>query len=152
MSVSDLTTYRRKLPHWRMQGSIYFVTWRLAKNQPPLNSQERTLVADALKYFDGFRYDLLAYVVMDDHVHALVFPLAPHSLQQILHSWKSFTAKGLRKRSQRGIPVWLDEYFDRIVRDEADLIRKTEYILGNPLKRWPQTEQYPWAGLGMWNG
>jgi REP element-mobilizing transposase RayT len=83
---------------------------------------------------------------MDDHVHVLVLPLADHLLQQIVHSWKSFTANGLRKLRERAVPVWQDEYFDRIVRDEADLIQKAEYILGNPVKRWPETEDYPWAG------
>jgi len=86
---------------------------------------------------------------MDDHVHVLVFPLASHFLQQIVHSWKSFTANGLRKLRERAVPVWQDEYFDRIVRDEADLIQKAEYILGNPVKRWPETKEYPWAGYEM---
>ncbi|MEW6533683.1 MAG: transposase [Thermodesulfobacteriota bacterium] len=152
MGASYLTIYRRKLPHWRMEGSIYFVTWRLAKGQNPLKPAERSLVADALTHFDGQCYELLAYVVMDDHVHALVLPLAPHTLQQILHSWKSFTAKALRGLSKRAVPVWLDEYFDRIIRDEKDLIQKAEYILGNPVKRWPETVEYPWVGLGFGDG
>jgi hypothetical protein len=66
-----------------------------------------------------------------------------------LHSWKSFTANGLRKLRERAVPVWQDEYFDRIVRDEEDLIQKAEYILGNPVKRWPETEDYPWAWSQM---
>ena len=149
MNPPELTAYRRKLPHWRMEGSIYFVTWRLAKDQPILHPQERTLVADAIRHFDGRRYDLLAFVVMDDHVHVLVFPLVGHFLQEIVHSWKSFTANGLRKFRERAVPVWQDEYFDRIVRDEADLIQKAEYILGNPGKRWPETEKYSWVWSQM---
>jgi putative transposase len=151
MKTSELTTYRRKLPHWRMDGSLYFVTWRLAKTQPPLHPEERTLVAEAIRHFDGHRYQLLAYAVMDDHVHVLVCPLADHPLEQTLHSWKSFTSKRLRRLHERPSPVWQDEYFDRIVRDEADLIQKAEYILGNPVKRWPEIDQYPWAGYGSGN-
>ncbi len=152
MGTPEFTSYRRKLPHWRMQGCVYFVTWRLAKTQPALNSEEKTLVVTAIRHFDGLRYELIAYVVMDDHTHALVLPLPNHSLQQILHSWKSFTAKRLRKLGARAVPVWQDEYFDRIVRDETDLIRKAEYVLGNPLKRWPEMQEYPWSGFGSWNG
>lgn len=151
MGTPELETYRRRLPHWRMQGSIYLVTWRLSKGQPALQPEERTLVADAIRHFDGERYDLIAYVVMDDHVHVMVLPLSNQSLSRVLHSWKSFTGKGLRKIRERAVPVWQDEYFDRIVRNEADLIQKVEYILGNPQKRWPETEDYPWAGLGSWN-
>jgi putative transposase len=108
MKTSDLTTYRRKLPHWRMEGCIYFVTWRLAKNQPAVHPEKRTIVENAVKYFDSRRYELLAYVVMDDHAHVLVLPLANYSLQQILHSWKSFTAKEMRRTRKRSIPVWQD--------------------------------------------
>jgi REP-associated tyrosine transposase len=145
MKNPELKMYRRKLPHWRIQGSIYFVTWRLARNQPVLHPEERTLVMEAIRHFDGMRYDLLVYVVMDDHVHVLASPLASNSLQQIVHSWKSFTANKLRKFRQRGAPIWQAEYFDRIVRDETDLFQKARYILGNPLKRWPDAEDYPWV-------
>jgi putative transposase len=151
MGTPEFTTYRRKLPHWQMTGAVYFVTWRFAKDQPALHPQERTLVMAAIRHFDALRYDLLAYVVMDDHVHVLVHPFGNHSLDEILHSWKSFTAKELRRLGQRATPVWQDEYFDRIVRDETDLIQKVEYILGNPLKRWHEIEEYPWMGLGSWS-
>jgi hypothetical protein len=66
-------------------------------------------------------------------------------LQQIVQSWKSYTAHELQKKFQRGVPVWQDEYFDRIVRDESELQQKANYILGNPRKRWPELEDYPWA-------
>gem|GEM_PF-3769764 len=75
MNTPTLETYRVKLPHWRMDGSTYFVTWRLASAQRSLDHRERSLVADALKHFAGSRYDLFAYVVMDDHVHVLVASL-----------------------------------------------------------------------------
>lgn len=146
--MNEFTTYRRKLPHWRLQGAAYFVTWRLAKTQPLLHPEERGLVADSIRHFDGKRYKLLAYVIMDDHVHVLVLPHEEISLEDILHSWKSFTAKRLRRFWKRSSPIWQDEYFDRIIRDEAELIEKTEYILGNPSKRWPETQDYLWVWYG----
>jgi len=42
--------------------------------------------------------------------------------------------------------VWQDEYFDRIVRDEVELLEKTQYIMNNPFKVWPDIEEYPWVG------
>jgi len=47
----------------------------------------------AIKKFDGQRYELAAFVVMDDHVQVLLAPRSPYDLKQILHSWKSFTAR-----------------------------------------------------------
>jgi REP element-mobilizing transposase RayT len=135
-----------------MEGGIYFVTWRLARPQRALIPEERTLVADAIRHFDRRRYELIAYVVMDDHVHALVYPLADHTLSGIVHSWKSYSARELRRFGERTSPVWQGEYFDRIVRDESELTEKADYILGNPVKRWPEIEDYLWVELGSWIG
>jgi putative transposase len=89
MKTPVLTIYSRKLPHWRMDGSTYFVTWRLAISQPPLGHDEKTLVANALKHFHRRRYTLLVYAVMDDHTHVVLAPFDGFALQEIVHSWKS---------------------------------------------------------------
>lgn len=142
---SALHVYRRKLPHWRMGGATYFVTWRLSKGQVELAPEERTLVVDALRHFDRQRYELWTSVVMNDHVHALVTPWEPHPLQAIVHSWKSFTANRLQRIGRRRGKIWQDESLDRIVRDEAELLEKWRYILQNPRKRWPGVSDYPWV-------
>ncbi len=137
--------YRRRLPHWRLPGAVYFVTWRLHRRQRALDPFERGLIVDALRHFDAHRYDLSGYVVMNDHVHVLLSPRRNHELQSILHSWKSFTAHQLRKISGRTAPVWQDETHDRIVRDQAEMRAKLNYILNNPRRRWPSMQAYPWV-------
>src|SRR5208282_5768872 len=115
-------------PHWRQDQATYFVTWRLARGQQELDASERDLVMAAITRFDGQRYELAAYVVMDDHVHALLTPLAAHDLAGILHSWKSFTARQMQRQHKRFGRVWQDEYFDRIVRDDNEFAQKRDYI------------------------
>jgi REP element-mobilizing transposase RayT len=143
----ELEFYRRRLPHLRLEQNVYFVTWRLHKNQPGLSPEERDLVFSAIKHFNGERYQLYAYVVMDDHVHVLFRPEDGFTIKKILHSWKSFTGHELVKKCKREAPVWQDEYFDRIVRSEAELYEKAAYILYNPRKRWSEIEDYKWVGL-----
>jgi REP element-mobilizing transposase RayT len=144
-----MLTYRRQMPHWRLTGSTYFLTWRVHPEQADLAPDERTLVQDALFHFDGLRYDLLAWVVMNDHVHVVVSPREDQPVESLVHSWKSFTAHAMQRRWGRRGAVWQREYFDRIVRDEDELREKLEYVLGNPAKRWPdQDEPYEWVGLG----
>jgi carbamoylphosphate synthase large subunit/REP element-mobilizing transposase RayT len=92
------------------------------------------IVAGALKHFQGTRYLLDAFVVMPNHVHALLLPLNGHSLSEILHSWKSFTGKELKRRSGTQEIVWQDENYDRIVRDEKELQHFRDYIECNPSK------------------
>ena len=59
------------------------------------------LVAGALKHFGGQRYELRAWVVMPNHVHAVVWPMPDHTLSDILHSWKSFTSNQANKLLHR---------------------------------------------------
>ena len=136
--------YRRRLPHWRADDAVYFVTWRLAKAQPDLNPSERDLIMSALEHFDNLRYRLTAFVVMNDHIHALLSTIEPYRLEDVIHSWKSFTANGMQRDHGRSGSVWQDEYFDRIVRDEKELMQKFAYIQGNPWTRWPELETYKW--------
>jgi putative transposase len=145
MKTESLHIYRRNLSHWRMDGAVYFVTWRMSPGRPGLQANERTMVVEALCYFEGKRYELYAYVVMDDHVHVLVRPYENHSLEQIVHTWKSFTANRLQRESSRTGAVWQQESFDRIVRDENEWLEKIQYIMNNPLKRWPGLGEYAWV-------
>jgi putative transposase len=143
--AEGLRITRRNLPHWRLEGSAYFVTWRLAPQQALLSEPERDLVAAAIRHFHESRYKLYCFVVMDDHAHAVIAPRESYTLGSILHSWKSYTAHKLVQEFGRNAPVWLDESFDRIIRDEAELLEKANYILTNPQRCWPELSDYRWA-------
>ena len=114
---------------------MYFVTWRLVKNSPELSAEERELVVAALRNFDLQRYELIGYVVMNDHVQVVVKPAADYNLTAIVQSWKSYTTNRLQRAHGRSGRVWQREYFDRIIRDDEELSGRLEYILGNPGKR-----------------
>jgi len=144
MSPTHLHIYHRFLPHWRLDGAVYFVTWRLERDQQSLTVSERDQLAEILRKFDGGRYDLFAYVVMNDHVHALVQPHAAFPLERVIHSWKSYSTWLLQRGFRHG-RIWQREYYDRIIRTESDFEEKVCYILGNPARRWPGIEGYPWA-------
>ena len=90
------------------------------------------IVADALRHFDGERYDLVAWVVMPNHVHALLTPRPGFALGKILHSWKSFSAHEINKQTGRKGDVWQHETYDHIVRDPDSLWHFAKYIVDNP--------------------
>ncbi|MDP2344311.1 MAG: transposase [Deltaproteobacteria bacterium] len=140
------TVYRHRLPHWRVHKAAYFVTWRLHSLQRDLAPAERTAVLNAIKYFEGERYDLIAYVVMNDHVHVLFSPVESRRVQDLIHTWKSFTANALQRTGRVG-SVWQDEYFDRVMRNDEELLEKANYIVANPWKRWPDGADYEWVGI-----
>lgn len=139
--------YQRELPHWDLDdgGSCYFVTWRLARGQLPLSAAERDVVVDTVRHFDASRYELHAFVVMDDHVHVMFVPAPAWRLSDLTHGWKSFSAHRLTREFRRLAPVWQDESFDRVVRGGGEMRSLVEYVVGNPWKRWPETAEYRWV-------
>ena len=114
------------------------------------------LVSNALHHFDRQRYSLAAWCVMPNHVHVVVQPFAgmtttagsavPQSeLPDILHSWKSFTAKEANKFLRRSGDFWQAEYYDHLIRDEADFHHALKYLLDNPIKAG--LRNWKWVGL-----
>ena len=144
MDQKSVFRYTRGLPHLRVSGATYFVTWRLHREQRLPNPDERTLVRDAILKFSGTRYDAVAGVIMGNHVHVIVNPSTGYALETILHTWKSFTANRLKRLYARVGSVWQEEYWDRLIGDETELEEKIGYIRGNPWKRWPDIQEYPW--------
>ena len=92
------------------------------------------IVVSALRHFDRDRYLLDAFVVMPNHVHVLVQLAKGQALADILHSWKSFSAKAINELLGRKGQLWQDESYDRIVRDWNELVGYRDYILHNPEK------------------
>ena len=140
----DIT--RRRHPHWTLKGSTYFVTWRLLENIGTLSDAERELVVNSLLHFQDERYRLLAYVVMDDHVHVIVRPLGDYTLSSLIHSWKSYTANQINVQRGAQGALWQADRFDRIIRSERELLQKMQYIVSNSSRRWPDVKDYAWVG------
>src|SRR5437764_4041585 len=67
------------------------------------------LVQNALLTFDADRYVLIAWCVMPNHVHALLAPRSGYGLDQIIHSWKSYTAKKANRLLKHGGSFWARE-------------------------------------------
>ncbi len=113
------------------------------------------LVENALKHFDGSRYELIAWSVMPNHVHAIIKPLGDELLENILYSWKSFTAKEANKLLGRDGAFWQPEYYDHIIRDGVDFRYQVKYVLNNPFlahtsDRWTGSK-YGNVGAGVPN-
>lgn len=90
-------------------------------------------VDETLRHFDRVKYALHAWVVMPNHVHALVTPGPGITLSSILHSWKSFTAKVALEHLGGGRVFWAEEYYDRAIRDDRHFQATVHYIEQNPV-------------------
>jgi hypothetical protein len=55
------------------------------------------IVDESLRHFDAERLALISSVVMPNHVHALFVQHPEHSLEDLLRSWKTFTARSINQ-------------------------------------------------------
>jgi REP element-mobilizing transposase RayT len=113
------------------------------------------------------RVALDAFVVMPNHFHAvlLLHDVGAHcvrpedsprtdnpdarsarlrrqrdSLGSIISGFKSAVTRGINVlHDSSGIPVWQRNYYEHVIRNDADLQRLRDYIAGNPV-RWDEDE------------
>ena len=102
------------------------------------------IVITSLLKFDGKRYWLHAWCIMPNHVHALVTPSPAITLSALLHTWKSFSAKQANRVLGRSGQFWMQEYFDRYIRDERHFVSVVEYIHNNPVAAGLCTSPADW--------
>lgn len=104
------------------------------------------LTESALRFHAGVRFKLLAWVVMPNHVHALI-EIGDVPLSKIIQNWKLLVAVKANKLLGRSGDFWQPDYWDTFMRDEAQRIKAVRYIENNPVKaglcrapeEWPHT-------------
>jgi REP element-mobilizing transposase RayT len=104
------------------------------------------MIMKAYKHWDEERYILWAIVVMPDHVHKIIRPLADYNLGKINHSIRSYTAHQINEFESCDGILWREEPYDRMLRNSNEYYQKIEYIKENPeraglVKLW---KDYSW--------
>jgi putative transposase len=110
------------------------------------------IVTDAVHFGAGTRYDLFAFVVMPNHVHLVIRPLAgpapcESTRARVLSSFKRHTARRCNQILGRRGAFWQDEAYDRIVRSQAELQRIVHYVEANPVRAGlcSRIEEWPYS-------
>ena len=129
--------YRRKLPHHQWEDKTYFITFSTYK-RGYLTAGSRDLILKTCLAGNGRLFELHAAVVMPDHVHIMLTPLADEngtiSIPEITQAIKSTSAHRVNKYVGQKGKVWQDESFDRAMREVENVRGKMEYMLGNPVR------------------
>jgi REP element-mobilizing transposase RayT len=109
------------------------------------------IVWDNWRHFASQRYDIGPWVIMPNHVHILIRVHGGWSLESIVRSWKSYSAKRLMAVTGVSAPVWLEDYWDRFIRDERHWQSTRAYIENNPVMAGlvSQPEDWPWSSVGI---
>ncbi|MEZ5337167.1 MAG: transposase [bacterium] len=107
------------------------------------------IVRDCLLHYDGQRYRMHAWVIMPNHVHCLMEPLAGHPIGRLLGGIKGFSANRINKLLQRSGRVWLDGNFLSRIRSEEHFDAALAYIHSNPLSAGlcETAHEWRWSSL-----
>jgi len=142
--MKELIIKHRHLPHWTLEGSVYYITF-CAQNTI-LSEQEQQVVLNHIKDGERIFYTCYATVVMPDHVHLLLSPNPEFTLSRVMEGIKGVSAYKInRLRKTRG-QIWQHESYDRIVRNEDEFFEKLNYMFNNPVRKG--LTDNPWTYKG----
>jgi len=102
----------------------------------------RAEVEGCLMQFEGKRYDIDAFVLMPNHVHAVIKPAPGYELSRLLQAIKGISANRCNKLLKCKSTFWMDESYDHIVRDAKELGAFRNYTAGNPAKAGLKPDEY----------
>jgi putative transposase len=92
----------------------------------------RAVAERVLRKFD--RYIHHAWIIMPNHVHTLT-TLKPESpIKDVLQGWKGVSSNGVNRLLGRRGTLWLEDYFDRLIRDGDHFASCVRYNRNNPRK------------------
>lgn len=117
-------------------------------------SENREVMINTLKYWEGKKLQTLAFCIMPNHMH-WVFQLhekdemgKPVYLEEIMHSIKRFSSNKINKLENREGKLWQKESFDTTIRNEKHLYYAIEYTLNNPVTAGLVKKREDWPGCG----
>lgn len=125
----------RKLRKGRasLPGQIYVVTTTTAGRLPLFADFELALAAARAIAAPRAELTLLCWVLMPDHLHALV-ELNEGTLSRAVGGMKARTSMAVNRARVARSAVWAPAFHDRALRHEDDLLDVARYIICNPLR------------------
>lgn len=175
---SSLSIHHRRsirLPHYDYsQAGAYFVTMvtyqraklfgEIQNSDVILSGEGRIVNSNLLLLPQNFPFlELDSWVIMPDHLHAILIisePLSPKenilnsksptptkgtqpfSLASVIQNFKSTTSRKIRQAKPTTTPIWHRNYFEHVIRNEHELNLIREYILNNPLQYMAEDAGY----------
>ena len=149
-----------KLRHYDDLGTARFVTFSCYRRETYLtNMTSRELL---LKHIEQarlkYRFKLLAYVLMPEHVHLVMWPPDGMKMGRVIGEIKSNMAReyfALTMPSTRGKKVfWQKRCHDHNCRTPDTIREKVEYCHKNPVKRGLVAEpaEYVFSSFNWYRG
>ncbi len=129
-------------PPWVEGVAIYHIRIRRSKHWNHSLTEEiiATTILDSVSHYQRQSlWSCRLFLLMPDHLHALLSFDPSKKMSSIVGNWKSFHAKSLAVQ-------WQSNYFDHRIRNDDELSLKYSYILNNPVVKGlcNSPESWPW--------
>ncbi|MDD2332136.1 MAG: transposase [Candidatus Cloacimonetes bacterium] len=104
-----------------------------------------------IREYDNVMYQLHSYCIMPNHVHILIKPLPQEESElfypcnMIMRKIKGNSSRSINSALGRSGKLWMEESYDRMVRNEKEYERTANYILNNPVKAGLVEKPEEWA-------
>ena len=132
-----------EIPSWVRDDAIFHIRIRCesAQSVPLTTPALANPLLDSVCYYEAQqRWFAYLFLIMPDHIHALLAFAPDESMTNAICSWKRFHAR-------KHAVVWQDGFFDHRLRDhDVQSSHKRDYILRNPVVKGlcANVEDWPW--------
>jgi len=116
-------------------GYPSLVTTNTADRRPVFSSDTACLAM--LAVMDGVRaeerFDILAYVLMPDHAHFVLWLPPPLMIGRVMQLLKGRFSRRYNESRRAAGQLWQERYHERALRDDRALENAIEYVHNNPV-------------------
>lgn len=147
---------------------IHFVTFSVDRRRKLLDHDhpKRVVLGVLNKLLTDFDAKCIGFVVMPEHVHALIWLPKTGQLSKFMHEWKRQSSLKLREWYRTDAPdyfrgfgegarFWLPKYYSFEIYERAKVEEKLNYMHENPVRRglvaratdwrWSSARWYVWG-------
>lgn len=124
---------------------MHFITFSCYRRKPKLGTPTaRDVFEHSLERIRrAYKFCVVGYVVMPEHVHLLVTEPESHPLATAMQALKQSVARTLSLRAPE--PFWQARYYDFNVWSEEKRLEKLRYLHRNPVARGLVENPEDWA-------
>ena len=115
-------------------GEILFITFNVHGKKPLFrNPKACSFFLHTLRYYKPqLKFQLLGYVVTEDHIHLLMRTPPDGSISAIIQKIKGAFGRKWKMMSHWKGPVWQKSFFNSILHDDASLKHRLNQMHNHP--------------------
>jgi putative transposase len=120
---------------FREDNRPFFVTTSTLRRQRIFTDTRNAELMMSVLYYarQNYSFRLLSFVIMPDHLHAIIVPAPRNDISQVMRYIKGRHARLHNQAHNKSGAVWQDSFHDHGIRDDGSLWQLVRYIEENPV-------------------